>query len=250
MPGWPTRAFLGIVAALGSACILVVPDVDGGGAHCAFAGSETACGTCIRERCADRVDPCCSEDACGGVVADVEACATRGDDACARLQSASDRNGAHRELSSCVTSHCADACAPPAKNVTRCKPAYVTSKNACTCDVDGPANDVGCTTAGHPMLRCCAPAGWPGPALACDCLAIICVPIGDGCLCQLSAMDDRGRPTECRGTHCCVDPDGASCRCGNDACVANTTEVAACNVEALRCGNGRREVDACTVVGR
>ncbi len=250
MAAGPTRSILAILAVSASACILVVPSVEPGGPHCAFAGSETACGACIRTSCADQVDPCCKDDACGGVIADVEACAARRDESCARVQSLSDRDGAHRALSSCVATHCAEACAPPAKNVTRCKPAYVTSKNACTCDVDGPPNEIACTTAGHPMLRCCAPDGWPGPALACDCLAIICVPIGDGCLCQLSAMDDRGRPTECRGTHCCADPGGASCQCGSEPCLAKDVEVAACNLDALRCGNGRKQVDACSLAER
>lgn len=238
---------LAALAASAAACVLVVPSGEPSGPHCAFAGADTPCGRCLREQCIAAVDPCCKDDSCGGAIADVEACAARGDESCARLASLWDKTGAERDLSACVAGPCGDVCrATSGGGLTRCRPAYVTSKDACTCEVSDAPNATACTSVGHPALRCCAPEGWPGPALACDCLAVICLPLNDGCTCQLSTMDDRGRPTECDGEHCCVDATGFSCSCGSRACAPNETEVPSCGIDQLGCAAGRHEVASCS----
>jgi hypothetical protein len=188
------------------------------------------------------------DDQCGGVIDDVEACANAAADACGRIADPADRSGAHGDLSRCVATSCADACPVPAKLfATHCERAYVTSTEACRCELGQTANDTPCTEDGHPDLRCCAPDGWPGPVLACECDRIICVAAGAGCLCELSPMDDQNRPTTCTGAVCCADPTGGTCSCGSTACMPGEQQVASCTIDALACTDGKHRVDACTV---
>lgn len=242
--------FTMVLGAAASACILAVSLPDAGGPHCGFAGGDTACGRCLKERCSAAVDGCCFEDQCGGVVSDLEGCTTLAGDACGRLVDPNDRGGAHRELSECVAKECTTACGIASKkNVTRCERAYVTSVEACRCEIgdDKLPNDTACTEIGHPRLRCCAPDGWPGPVRACECLRIICVAAGAGCLCQLTATDDQNRPTECTGAICCADPAESSCNCGTVPCANGEKQVAKCTIDALECGPGKRRVESCSV---
>jgi hypothetical protein len=202
----------------------------------------------VAESCIEAVDSCCVDDACGGVIADLESCSTQRTQSCATLTNADDADGAHRNLSTCVAKSCAEACGSPgAANVTECQGAYVTSVEACTCELGSKPNSTPCTEAGHPKLRCCAPAAWPGPALSCECLTIICVSISDGCMCQLTAMDDSGRAAECSGTHCCFDPNANQCKCGSRECLLGETAVDSCTVEQLGCPQGRHHVDTCSI---
>jgi hypothetical protein len=237
-------AYLSIVI-LASGCVLAVPSASAGGSHCRFAGAETACGACIRAECIDSVDACCFDDECGGIIADVDRCATSG--ACGRVLDAAEGGGAHRPLSECVARACGTACAGAAANVTSCKPAYATSVDACSCEPSSKPNDAICTEQGHPRLRCCAPPGWPGPALRCDCLAIICVPIADGCQCELSGIDDLGRATECNGVHCCANASLNTCACSSRACLPQETEVSTCTLDELGCPSGTSHVTTCSV---
>ncbi|MBS2011606.1 MAG: hypothetical protein JST00_01735 [Deltaproteobacteria bacterium] len=236
------------LAALSSACILAVSLPETGGAHCRFAGVESACGKCLAERCAAPVDACCFEDACGGVVLDVEGCASGSPEACARAADPSDRGGAHVDLSTCLARDCSDACAIPAKiYTTRCERAYVTSIEACRCELGARANDTACTEVGHPRLRCCAGEGWPGAVAGCECLRLICVAAAGGCICQLTANDENDRPSECSGEVCCTDPKTGSCACGGAACRPGETRVGKCAMDAIGCGVGKRRVEACSV---
>jgi hypothetical protein len=236
------------VAALVSGCVLVVPFADPGGPHCGFAGADSPCGKCITAQCIDSVDACCSNDACGGIIVDLESCATKVGASCDRLQNTGDDNGAHRDVSMCVASKCQSECSLPVTNLSHCGLAYLTSVDACSCDVSTAPNGVACTQVGHPRLRCCAPDGWPGPALSCDCTAIICFSSGDGCTCELNAMDGNGRPTTCStpSGHCCVSRD-ASCTCGQAECLPTDTPVVSCTLDALKCTGGRHQVESCTV---
>jgi hypothetical protein len=100
MPGLSARllafaAFAAGVGALLSACILVVPSARPGGPHCKFAGIESPCGQCVAESCIEAVDSCCVDDACGGVIADLESCSTQRTQSCATLTNADDAYGAH-----------------------------------------------------------------------------------------------------------------------------------------------------------
>jgi hypothetical protein len=239
------------LAAVASACILVVPSAEPGGAHCKLAGLETECGRCMADRCSAAVDACCFDDACGGVIADVDTCATETNEACVRVADPSDRGGRHADLSACVAKECATSCrlppAPSSRNLSRCQRAYVTSVDACECEIGPTANDTECTEVGHPGLRCCAPDDWPGPVRSCECLKIICVTAGAGCLCQLSPMDDRNRATDCQGATCCYDPSDNRCSCATTACRPSEKQVPSCTIEQLGCDQGRHRVEACTV---
>src|SRR5262245_9663687 len=97
--------------AVSSACVLVVPSRGVYSGHCGFSGIDTPCGKCLAASCSKQLDACCSDDACGGVIKDVESCCAGSADTCATLQNGSDANGAHRELSACVESQCKGACA-------------------------------------------------------------------------------------------------------------------------------------------
>jgi hypothetical protein len=239
-----------LLGSLASACILAVSLENGGGAHCRFAGIETDCGRCVADHCAAAVDACCFGDACGGVIDDLDTCATSSNDACVRVADPADRGGLHGELSTCVAKSCATACRlppPTAHNLTRCQRAYVTSIEACSCEIGPTPNDTPCTESGHPDLRCCAPSDWPGPVRSCECRKIICVAAGAGCLCQLSPMDDNNRATTCTGEICCYDPNVNSCSCGTVPCVPSEQQVPSCTIAQLGCDQGGHRVDACSV---
>ena len=244
-----------LFACFSASCVLL-DFAPAGGAHCKFAGIDSECGRCIADRCTAAVDACCFDDACGGVITDVEACAAKSSASCTHMADGADRGGAHADLSTCFAKECATVCgadvdaAPPAPphDLTHCGPSYVTSIETCECEI-GPAaaNDTECTEVGHPALRCCAPDGWPGPVRTCECKKIICSALGDGCLCQLGPMDDQDRATECTGTNCCYDSMDNSCTCGTVACTPEETKVASCTIAALGCAAGLHHVDTCTV---
>lgn len=240
------------LGAVASACILALPLAEPGGAHCRFAGIESECGRCVAARCSAAVDACCFGDTCGGVISDVDTCATNADAGCAPLADPHDRGGLHADLSTCLAKECATSCrlspdAAAPRNVTRCQRSYVTSVETCQCEIGPAPNDTACTEVGHPGLRCCAPEGWPGPVRSCECLKIICVPLAVGCLCQLSPMDDQNRATECTGEKCCYDPIGNTCSCGSVACRPEEKQVTSCTIEQLVCDQGRHRVEACMV---
>src|SRR4051794_12063221 len=104
---------VGLFAVL-SACALV-DFRDPGGSHCRFAGIESACGRCVADRCGAVVDGCCFDVQCGGVIADVEACAAQSGASCTHLADRNDRGGLHADLSTCFAKECASICpaAPP-----------------------------------------------------------------------------------------------------------------------------------------
>ena len=237
-----------LLLAITSGCVLLVPSAKLGGPHCGFAGKDTSCGTCVAANCIDAVDACCAEESCGGIIKDLESCSVDNGASCERLGNAAEGDGIHRELSSCVVKKCRDVCASvSSSSVTQCKPAYVSSVDACSCLTSSPSNSVACTSVGHPNLRCCAPSGWPGPALQCNCRAIICLPIGGGCLCELTDKDDQGRTTECKGgKHCCANSATVSCSCSDQACAPQETEVASCAIDQLGCPAGEHEVASCS----
>jgi hypothetical protein len=236
------------IGMLVSGCVLIVPSATLGGAHCGFAGRDTSCGTCVAAKCASAVDACCTDESCGGIIKDLESCSAKGDSTCDRLVNAPEGDGVHRELSACVVKECRDLCASVSpSSLTQCKPAYVSSVDACTCTSSTQPNNVSCTSVAHPNLRCCAPSGWPGPALECSCLTIICIPAIGGCICQLTDKDDQGRDTHCKaGTRCCANPGTGSCICGDRQCAPQEKEVTECNIDALGCTHGEHQVDSCS----
>jgi hypothetical protein len=247
----PIRRFPSLlaIAALVSGCVLFVPSAKVGGEHCGFAGRDTSCGTCVAARCTAAVDACCEDASCGGIIKDLESCSAEQGASCDRLGNATDSEGAHRDLSACVAKECREVCANATpSNLTKCTPAYVASVDACKCSVGAQPNNTACTTVGHPNLRCCAPPGWPGgPALECTCLTIICSAIGGGCQCELTALDDNGRDTECKGgKFCCANASLATCSCGDRACLPQEDVVPACNITRLGCRNGEQPVESCS----
>jgi hypothetical protein len=236
-----------LISVATSACILLVSSQEAGGTRCRFAGIETSCGRCMAEACAIPTGACCFENMCGGVIVDVEACAQGTTEACARVADSADRAGAHAELASCVATNCADTCGLFSKEfVTRCTKAYVSSKDACRCEVSSRPNSTTCSELGHSDLRCCASEGWPGPAQRCDCLSISCFSVATGCLCQRSAFNDGKYPVECSGEVCCVSS-GGNCSCGNVPCHGNEKRVPSCTIAELGCDVMQRRVLACEV---
>lgn len=233
--------------ALLSGCVLIVPNAKLGGAHCGFAGKDTSCGTCVAAKCGPSVDACCADESCGGIIKDLESCSAGGA-GCDRLVTPAEGDGVHRELSACVVKECRDVCASASPSSgTQCKPAYVSSVDACTCKASAQPNDVACTSVAHPNLLCCAPTGWPGPALECKCLTVICVAIAGGCQCQLTDKDDMGRDTSCKaGAHCCANASTAQCSCSERACLPQETEVPECNISRLACSPGEHQVESCS----
>src|ERR1022692_1552595 len=110
-PDTKRKHAIGAMLALGaSGCILLV-DPPQYKTHCSFAAAKTPCGECLTANCITELDPCCQDDTCGGVIADVESCATKHDAHCVPLQSPTDESGAHAALSICVATHCKDVCA-------------------------------------------------------------------------------------------------------------------------------------------
>ena len=242
-------ASLAIVGVLVSGCVLIVPSAKLGGDHCGFAGRDTSCGTCVAAKCTAAVDACCEDASCGGIIKDLESCSREQGATCDRLGNPADADGVHRDLSACVIKECREVCAASASpsSDTQCKPAYVSSVDACTCKRSTQPNSVACTSIAHPNLRCCAPSGWPGPALECSCLTIICTAIAGGCQCELTALDDQGRDTECKGgKFCCANASTATCSCGDKACLPQEEIVPSCNIDRLGCHNGEHRVDSCS----
>lgn len=237
-----------------SGCVLIVPTGRAGGVHCGFAGRETSCGTCMAAHCGAAVDACCGDDACGGIITDLEGCSvSQGTEgaSCDRLLNAPEGNGVHRDLSTCAKQECRDVCTPVAPGSrTACKPAYASSVDACTCSASSPPNGTSCTSVGHPNLKCCAPAGWPAQAaLECNCLTIICPSIIGGCQCQLSRQDDNNRPTTCdsvAGKPCCENVSNATCSCTDKSCLDTEKEVPTCTIANLHCSNGEKDVGTCS----
>jgi hypothetical protein len=221
---------LGIAAFLGG-CILFVSPADTGD-HCAFRGEETACGACLLDHCKTAINVSCAS---AGVLTAMEECAASGDDACNRIPAS--------DVATCLANACASLCyARVGTSQTRCTDSFVSPGLACSCQTSSAPNDLACASTTYPRTRCCAPSGWPGPALECACNAVVCVPTSDGCNCILGDNLDSTTAEECKGTHCCAVED--RCQCRVRACAGGEREVAACNLAELACPNGTVEFDA------
>lgn len=213
-------------------CIALVSPTAGG-EHCRFRGEDSSCGRCLTSRCRSEIDDACFDEA---VIGAIESCAENGDGSC-------------KNLPSCGASRCAAYCFERVgTSVVNCSESFLAPGLVCRCVSSGEApNDVRCSTDLYPRTRCCAQAGWPRPALECDCRAAACFPAATGCVCLLA--DNLGTDTaqDCvapPGGHCCAFED--QCRCTNVPCQGSFREVAACNKQEMRCPAGRVEVAECS----
>jgi hypothetical protein len=241
-----TSSVRALVVALGSvtaSCILFVSP-EPGGAHCRFAGEDTACGKCIAFTCQEAVDRTCV--ARPDTLARLDACASRRDSSCDALRA--DRSSAETaELASCVTTRCAGSCAEAVgTSLTRCAPEPYGDGRQCACSVSSDkANDFACAEAVQPGTICCAAAGWPAEGLSCRCHVFDCNPnsTGTGCFCSLSAYTS-GSPL-CEGVGCCAN--GNQCRCGGRACSGDDRPVTSCTRDVVACGEGQVRVESCSI---
>jgi hypothetical protein len=223
-----------LALAVCAGCILVVSP-EPGGEHCQFHGRDTPCGACLAARCQTEIDGACFDEA---VLAPVEQCARLGDDACDRLPPS--------PVTACLRERCPSLCyRREGTSTTRCGESFVGQGLACSCDIGAPPNDYVCSSAVFARTRCCAPNGWPGPALLCTCNAIECQPTTDGCVCILSDNVEPVTAQECRGAHCCAVDD--RCQCRTRACAGAEREVPVCNKAELACPRGTKAVDACSI---
>lgn len=214
---------------------MLVVSPEPGGEHCAFRADVTECGVCLASRCVEEIDSACFDDE---VLTALETCAVRGDVACEHLPPSS--------LTTCLQQKCAAWCSSrEGTSLTQCEDSLFGPGLACSCRLNDTPNNFACSSALYTRSICCAPPGWPGPALSCTCEAVACVPSTDGCICTLS--EDLGPETasQCPGVHCCAVED--RCQCRTRACSGGEREVAVCNKAALQCPPGRHEVPSCSI---
>jgi hypothetical protein len=228
-------------ALLASGCILLVSP-ETGGAHCRFAGQDGVCGDCVRAQCQGAVDAACAVDA-SGVLAELDACASRRDASCTTLASDASSPQANA-LAACVSGVCAGACAPTAgASTTHCAALPFGDGRECSCTTEQPTNDYVCSRAVFPDTLCCAPHGWPGAGLECRCLPAQCGSNATGCSCFLSPY--AATMPVCTGETCCVDQD--SCICGPSPCIGNAVKVTSCVVSVMQCPTGTEPVASCSM---
>lgn len=205
------------------------------GPHCAFQGEKTECGTCLATECRAAIDAACGNEK---LLSLMEQCATAGDKSCGQLPAS--------DVATCMHEKCDAVCyTKVGKSVTHCSDSFLAPGLACSCDTDGAPNDFACSSTTFPRTRCCAPTGWPGPALECTCNAFACFPTSDGCNCVLSDNLDASTAQECHGTHCCAV--GDHCQCGQRACTGSEREVPACVQSEVVCPPGTTEVKSCAI---
>jgi len=237
-----TLALSALAAASVVSCVLFVSP-DDHGTRCRFAGEETACGACLRERCQTDIDACCRVPACDKTLTEIDACA-QGDRARCSVAT-SDHAAAEptrASLAICLATKCREAClAPATTSITECSRPSFSGGHACTCVVSASPNDERCSEAVLPETICCAPQGWPGPGLRCSCRTVSCGPSSGGCGCFLADGTPRG--ADCRAAVCCQDND--VCRCGSAPCDPHEKPVAACSRATLGCALGQVRVASC-----
>jgi hypothetical protein len=245
-------AFLGACSITG--CILFVSPATGGSA-CTFAGSSTACGSCIQKECQAEVNACCSDSTCeSSVMPTVDSCATKKDDTCETLEKATGpASSPEVALGACVTKACTSECGPaPSTSKTDCYAPSNGLGKLCSCRTGlGTTNTFACSTATYPNTLCCAPVDWPQPGQECDCFPSGCEPTEEGgCICNLVDFSGCGVSATCGGEFCCAgsDPEeGYSCACGPVPCTTGETQVKSCGIEQLRCAKGTVPVASCSV---
>jgi hypothetical protein len=148
------RAFIPLallLLPLASCILFISPDTPGD--HCAIQGS-TACAACMRDKCQQSIDGCCSDTACSettdapaSTLAVVDECGEGNFNACAS-GFRNPRTGSAQAVRSCVTEQCNDACT--GGGLPSVQPCEVprASKNACAkCVYDS------CTSV---LDKCCA----------------------------------------------------------------------------------------------
>lgn len=223
-----------VVAAAPLGCVLLVSTPEPG-AHCSFRGQSTECGACLAARCRAAIDSACKNEK---LLSLMEECASTGDDSCGRLPPS--------DVATCMQSSCRAVCyTRVGASVTHCTDSFLGPGLACSCNVDDPPNDLACSSTTYPRTLCCAPTGWPGPALECTCNAFACFPASGGCNCVLTDNLASDSAQECRGAHCCALDD--HCECGLRACVGGEREVAACVQSEVTCPPGTTEVKSCAI---
>jgi hypothetical protein len=206
---------------------------------CAFAGETSQCGACLAASCQTEIDACCGDDGCAGsVLASLESCTTA--HTCDALL------GASGPLPACVKTKCAAVCVTlTGTSQTSCLEPPLAAGFGCTCTFgapDGP-NDFACSSAIYASARCCAPAGWPAPGLACTCAPLACNATTDGCFCSLA--ETTPTETSCSASTCCVEND--TCTCRAKGCFSFETPVPSCDVTAVGCRPGQVRVDSCSL---
>lgn len=232
-----------LVAALGSfalvGCILAVSP-ERFGDTCRFDGHDTQCGACVVDQCQPAMNECCSDEACDPTVRAVESCASRHDESCGRIAGDAGRFA----LAKCVTEKCGGVCVALAgTTLTSCREPLLGETGACACKYTGGGNDFVCNPAAYRDTICCAPMGWPGAGLECECRPVECNPNPGGCFC----LTVEGTPTEreCTGEICCAQND--TCSCGPKPCFMFQTEVPSCGLATIGCGPNQKRVETCSL---
>lgn len=243
---------------LAASCLLFVSPEDYG-ERCKFAGEETACGRCLRERCQPSIDACCKDEGCSPTLAALESCATHADateSRCGELGASAARPGSDGELATCATTRCAAVCrAFTGTSATRCSEPDFGRGATCACTSapeSGQGNDFECSPQSYPGTVCCAPPSWPADGIECTCLPLGCHKTPEGCSCAL--VDTPPEQTSCTAPPCCastVDPDQCVCRA---TCFDIERAVPSCSVTAqvgsvavIGCKKGQKRVASCTI---
>jgi hypothetical protein len=233
----PSHGALALLAlATGSVgCILFVSP-DSGGTQCAFRGEGTACGMCLLAQCASAIDAACFDDS---VMSAMEECAADGDDACNTIPAS--------DVLTCLTGKCGALCYEMiGQSITDCTDSVESPGLACSC-VYGTPSTLDCSSATYPRTKCCAPTGWPGPKLECECNAIGCFPDPStgGCTCSLTGEVENSTAQTCTGAHCCVS--GTTCGCSSHPCANGEDVVPNCDIGGVGCPTGTTPVPSCSV---
>ena len=243
-------AFAGVVGLALASCVLVVsPETYG--EHCRFAAETTACGACLRERCENAIDACCSDTACGAMP-DVDRCARGESGACEALGARGNASGApERDTGSCAATQCAAVCRTfTGASTTTCTEPPSGRGATCSCKTAGTmaANDFECSPAAFVGTVCCAAPSWPAEGQECTCRPLGCSTTPEGCFCQLAFTPQTSQT--CEGTTCCQEDDGDQCAC-RARCFDREHQVPRCAALPIEtgagCKNGQVRVDSCSL---
>ncbi|MBX3186498.1 MAG: hypothetical protein KF819_05760 [Labilithrix sp.] len=224
-------------------CVLVVTP-DEYGSTCHFAGEDSRCGSCLKQRCQAFIDDCCRDEACTSTLERVERCTTGDVKECALLGAESEAAEPSRsKLARCAESQCKAECAGGlTKSVTRCTVPTFGQGGTCNCVLSSTPNETLCSEATFPGTVCCAPEGWPAQGLRCSCKVITCGPSRDGCSCMLTDGVQEG--PSCTGRTCCLL--GDTCACGTNTCLPEEKMVASCSRDVIECPPGQKRVTSCS----
>ncbi|MFO0662327.1 MAG: hypothetical protein U0174_00160 [Polyangiaceae bacterium] len=225
--------------------------------HCGFAGSETACGACLRDHCQTSIDKCCSDDECldneyafdEPYMKLVDACASGDRAVCASLVKA-DKYAyvpAAKIVSACIAQSCSSVCAASATPHRSCED---TDVGTCVCtDEDAASSGGACSKASIGGTDALCVRGKDG----CTCAKVSCSG-GTSCTCETNG--ESGGFIECqrstsKDAQCCLsqpsNKGGFRCRCADSysSCDSQSLEVSSCTEDVVLKALGNLVVEKC-----